>query len=214
MAISNEGSFKISLYYYYYYYYYHYYISSQLACIVKFHYYTFEETHPISRFHLVPLFLASGISFFFFLHRLCAWIPKLGLSCAEATNEFIRRGLAYLQFHRAASTDSYNKADRVFHYLACVSRLADISLFRYVERWRTLVPEPRGELSRWQVAWRVLTFVFSKEVDTFVKRKEGTKVTRTGGEGGVEARGWSEGRLIRNVDQIQSPIQRVIIQRW
>lgn len=60
---------------------------------------------------------------------------------------------------------------------------------------------PRGELSRWQVAWRVLTFVFSKEVDTFVKRKEGTKVTRTGGRGlkrGVEAKGGSYETWIRS----------------
>lgn len=61
------------------------------------------------------------------------------------------------------------------------------------------MPEPRGELSRWQVAWRVLTFVFSKEVDTFVKRKEGTKVTRTGGlKRGVEAKGGSYETWIRS----------------
>lgn len=157
--------------------------------------------HPISRFHFIPLFLASRISGLPFLHRLntearsivCRgdkWIHKTG------------SWSAYLQFHRAASTAITRPPVFSITLLVSRNRHFSISICRKMADPRA-GPRENCHVGKLRgVCW--LSFF---ERGWYVRETEGTKVTRAGGWRGG-------GRLIRNVDQIQSPIQRVIIQRW
>lgn len=149
----------------------------QLACIVKFHY-TFEDAsnfslsfYPsLSRLKNFRFFLSSAVSEYrSSARRGDKWIHKTG-----SWN-------AYLQFHRAASTATTRPP--VFSITLLVSRNRHFS----ISICRKMADSRAGPVRTVMLASCVACadFRFSKEVDTFVKRKERKWRGR-----GVETRGW------------------------